>query len=243
MNIDEINSLLENKKAKLFFNSLSGDNFEFDINLKIGTGGKYFGDAIFYKLKEAGLFECGVNLLDKGSYSSLSDYFSNNGFLIYSNDADNAKDMEENIFTYVNLFKLLAVILFISSVFFIFFTGYRSVKSKRYDIGVLKAMGTPIGDISRIYIINFFLQLFISLTFYFLFVFILKYLANEILVASLLEIFAGINPRISFTIFNYKIINLITDISIIIISSLFGTIIPLIAIKNIKPVEIIRCKY
>lgn len=242
---EELNNYLASHKFKMKFGNSNNDIYEADVTISFGNSSNhiYCGEKLAHELLNFTLYRTHVNLLDKNNVLTLLNKLEGSGFTSYSTSINEIKRIDETIQTYSDLFKFIALILLISSVCFMLYLNYDSVKKKNYDIGVLKAIGLPISDLYKVYLLNILYQFIFSLIFYFAFVFLFKYIANNILLNSLLKIFTSYTGTLDFSIFNYTITNTIIDLSIISLTSLIGIFIPIFKIKNIKPIDIIRCKY
>lgn len=161
-------------------------------------------------------------------------------FIVHTDYSTAADSIGTAIDTYKDLFTFIGSLLLIASLFLIFYMSYDSVKKKKYDIGVLKAIGMNNSDLYKVYFINFILQILFCAVFYIIFLFIFENIANNLLVASLKKL---LSLSFDFVIFKTNKKILLSNVLIILCSSLLGFLIPIAKIKNIKPVDIIRSKY
>lgn len=142
--------------------------------------------------------------------------------------------------TFDDLFKFITAILLFAGIFMICYIGYNSVKNKTEEIGILKALGIRNKDLYRIYWINSFITMFLCIVFYFVLVYLFKYLANEILLTSIENYLL---MKFNYVIFNLTLKEVGFDLLVILVSLFISVFIPIIRIKNIVPLKIIRNKY
>ena len=115
------------------------------------------------------------------------------------------------------------------------------IKDKMHEIGILKALGTQNNSIGIIFglqiILIAILTILMSTIGYYFFI----DLANDVLIASLKELAKNaIVLDLNFLTFKLNVVKI--NIILISILSCFSLIVPMVKIKNIKPVKIIKTK-
>ena len=154
---------------------------------------------------------------------------------------ESIKTMTKAVDVFIPIFRLIAIVLCVGIIFILVNFSSKMIKDKMHDIGILKALGTQnisIGMIFGIQILLIALLTMIMSTFgYGVFI----DLANDILIASLKEL----APQ--HFLFDLDFLMFRVDISLfncflVLILALFAMVIPMIKIKRIKPVKIIKTK-
>lgn len=237
----------EKFKGKTFdFTYTTGNNVEKTLLVELVASSNYsdriFISSSFKKIILGDLFYTyGAYFKDKEKAIDMYKKYYKKGVSSTGVVETNASRISNIVTTYKNFFVFIASILLIAAIFSIISTSYSSIKRKKYDIGVLKAIGTSSRDLNNIYVINIIIQLLFNAVFYTAFIFLFKATANYLLVAALLKA-AGVS-KFSFEIFVLTKKILVSNIILIAVSTIIGGILPFIQIRKIKPIDIIRCKY
>ena len=116
--------------------------------------------------------------------------------------------------------------------------GINSIKNNLYEVGVLKALGAKSFDIGKIFVLQIIMVGFLICITSIVGMYLTTNLANSLLLSSFEE-FIGIN------IFNIDIITYIPkvvsiDLIILLVLSIVSSVIPLIYLHNIKPLNILK---
>lgn len=248
--VDELNKYLENKEVTLNIINMIGNKYSFKVskvsafsNNNPSSNYVYFGDDIFNEILSTTLFYYGAICYDKSKAVELNNKYYSSGILCNISSVTLASKLGDFILSYADLFKFISYILIVVCCLMFLFVSYDSVKKKKYEIGVLKALGCSIKHLYKIYFINYLIEILFSITFYFVFINVFKVCCNFVLVAALESktAYSGYFDGISIFSLTPSIISI--DLIIMFIFLLLGFLIPLFKIKNIKPIEIIRNKY
>ena len=149
--------------------------------------------------------------------------------------------MSEAVSVFNSFFELIVLILLTLCVFILISFGLKNVKSTMYEIGVLKALGCRFSNFIIIFGLHTLVIVVLTSFMSFMGFRIFADLSNDILVESVKQLAPShFLINLSFIKFNLKII--LTDIILVILISMFSTIIPMIALKRIKPISIIKAK-
>ena len=195
-----------------------------------------------------------IELFQMNQYKPLSLYFNGiNGMDNILNEASNLNyeyqayaleavhTMTKAVDVFIPIFELIAIVLCVGIIFILVSFSTKMIKNKMHDIGILKALGTQ----NKSIVVVFGLQIIlISLTTiimstigYYFFI----DLANDVLIASLKQSASGyVILDLDFLTFKLNVVGINT--LLIVILSIVSLIIPMIKIKNIKPVKIIKTK-
>ena len=149
--------------------------------------------------------------------------------------------MTKAVDVFIPIFELVAIFLCIGIVFILVSFSMRMIQDKLHDIGILKALGTQNKTIGTIFGLQIFLiailTIIMSTIGYYYFVGI----ANDVLVASLKE-FATTRVVLEFNFLVFKHSIVYMDIILILTLSILSLFIPMLKIRKIKPVKIIKIK-
>lgn len=154
----------------------------------------------------------------------------------------------EGIFTmtravevFVPIFRLVAMILCVGVIFILVNFGSKMIKDKLHEIGILKALGTKNTTVGALFgmqvVCIALLTCILSTLGYFLFI----GLANDVLMASLTSLAPSrILPDIDFLTFRPAIAAL--NCALICALSALALTVPLLKIRKVEPVKIIRAR-
>lgn len=208
--------------------------------------GKYKGenmllaDNLFYEYKEKMFHFYGV-YVDGEDVSGVINYTIDNGYSNISLKMSAVQTMSQAVEVFNRFFEFIVVILVCACVFIITSFGVKNIKSKMYEVGVMKALGCKL---SRFFVIFGLHTLLIAVAT--IVVSVVGYVAfanvaNRILVESLKVIApARIMLDLQFIKFDWQLA-LINSAAVVLIS-IVSTTIPIILLKRIKPITIIKAK-
>jgi ABC-type antimicrobial peptide transport system permease subunit len=170
-----------------------------------------------------------------GLYESLSEvpFVPNSLFISAGIEIKNVVIIFNDFFTLISLTLLLSVLLIIC------FNALNNVSNRKYEIGVFKAIGMPNKNISFIFIFQIIISTLVTILLFTPGVFIFTNITNNILFDSFMVYLK--NPAL-------KMINILTfyphifvlDIFVLFILNAITTLIPLMKMKSLKPLHILR---
>ena len=149
--------------------------------------------------------------------------------------------MTKAVDVFIPIFELVAIFLCIGIIFILVSFSTKMIKDKMHDIGILKAIGTQSKTIGRIFglqiILIAILTILMSTLGYYYFI----DMANDVLIESLRKLApTHVMLDLNFLTFKLNVVNInIILIAVLCILSLF---IPMLKIRKIKPVKIIKTK-
>jgi hypothetical protein len=199
-----------------------------------------FSPADFEKIKAVDIIPYSVYIEDYENANLLIDGMAERYFSWNSTEGTAVTLLNKSVNMFFNLFRLIELMMLAMTAVFLVSHSIRSVRSNYYQIGVIKAIGGRNWDIAKIFIMqNVLLSLIISvLTWIGALIFV--DVANDILIASFMEITDVSVGNISIISFDPALITV--AISAAIGLSLVSTVAPLILLNRIKPINIIKAK-
>ena len=148
--------------------------------------------------------------------------------------------LNQSVSMFYELFNLFEILLIILIVVFLASYSIRNIRSNYYQIGVIKAIGGRSSDISKIYTAQTtILTIVVCILTYFGALYLVD-VANDILIESFTRITKSAIGTINIITFDIKIV-LYTMLTAFLLSML-STVIPLLTLHRIKPVNIIKAK-
>lgn len=151
------------------------------------------------------------------------------------------RTMTKAVDAFIPIFELIAIVLCMGIIFILVNFATRIIRDRMHEIGILKALGTQNGTVATIFGIQMFLLAALTCVLagvgYYYFI----DLANDVLVESLRRIAPG-HVMLDLKFLTYQK-DIVKDNSIlVVILTVFSLIVPMIKIKKIKPVQIIKTK-
>ena len=149
--------------------------------------------------------------------------------------------MTKAVDVFVPIFELIAVILCIGVVFILMNFSSKMIKDKMHEIGILKALGTKNNSIGVVFGLQVtliaILTCLLSTVGYYFFIDI----ANDVLIESLKRL-APSQVVLDLDFLTFKPVVALVNCVLVCALSLVSLVIPMIKIKAIKPVKIIKAK-
>ena len=197
-------------------------------------------DNVFYEYKKK-MFHCYGVYVDGEDVSGVINYAIDNGYSNISLKMSAVQTMSQAVEVFNRFFEFIVVILVCACVFIITSFGVKNIKSKIYEVGVMKALGCKLSRFFIIFGLHTLLiavaTIVVSVAGYVAF----ANVANHILVESLKAIApAKIMLDLQFIKFDWRLA-LINSAAVVLIS-IVSTTIPIILLKRIKPITIIKAK-
>ena len=166
------------------------------------------------------------------------DALERRGFVWPAAESDTITFLMDSINMFVDLFKMLELIVLVLIIAFLGSYGISNVRTNRYQIGVIKAMGGRSSDISKIYLFE---NLVISAV-----ICILCYIssallvdeANQLVLSSFETIVGQKFGKLTIIAFSSEL--LLGAFGITLALGILSTVIPLIILHGIKPIKIIK---
>lgn len=149
--------------------------------------------------------------------------------------------MTKAVEVFIPIFRLITFVLCLAVILILINFSTKMVKDKYHDIGIMKALGTKNLSISSIFGLQILLIVVVtSIASGVGYLFFID-LANDVLIESLKILAKGHTMfDLDFLLFDFKICMINTGV--IMLLGIVSLIIPMLKIKNIKPVKIIKVK-
>ena len=207
---------------------------------KCNGGNMLLADNVFYEYKEK-MFHCYGVYVDGEDVSGVINYTIDNGYSNISLKMSAVQTMSQAVEVFNRFFEFIVVILVCACVFIITSFGVKNIKSKMYEVGVMKALGCKLSSFFVIFGLHTLLIAFTTIV-----VFVVGYVAfanvaNHILLESLKAITpTKIMLDLQFIKFNWQLA--LINSAVVVFISIVSTISPIILLRRIKPVTIIKAK-
>jgi ABC-type lipoprotein export system ATPase subunit len=196
---------------------------------------------VYSTFSETSIYELGLYFDSTENVSSVLDIASSLHYEQQILAIEGIHTMTKAVSIFVPIFDIVNKVLCFAIVFILMNFSMKMIKDKMHDIGILKALGMKNIDLGGVFGLQIGLIALLTSTASIFGYSILVGFANKILFVSLQALATGhFVMDLEFLTFTPKIALL--DIGIIIVLSAISLVIPLLKIRNIKPVQIIRSK-
>lgn len=149
--------------------------------------------------------------------------------------------MTKAVEVFVPIFELVAIVLCVGVIFILVNFSSKMIKDKYHEIGVMKALGAKNSSIVNIFgaqiLLISILTIILTLIGYYVFI----DFANVVLIESL-QALASSYTLLDLTFLYFRFDIALIGIGLIIALSIVSLLLPMVRIKNIKPVKIIKAK-
>ena len=181
-------------------------------------------------------------------------YFNSNENIDVVVDLSNELGYEQNIIAvegirtmtkavdvFIPIFRLIAIVLCVGVIFILVNFSTKMIKDKMHEIGILKALGTSNKSVAVVFGLQITLIAILTCIMTTMGYYYFIDLANDVLIESLKQLASSyVVLDLQFLTFKFDIA--LTNCILILLLSATSLLIPIIKIKNIKPVKIIKAK-
>lgn len=201
----------------------------------------YFPGKMFKQVLECELFTSAIYFDDISSMEMLLDTANDLNFSADSVIAYSLSTMTKAVSIFTDFFGIIFIGLCICTFFIIANYGIKLVKERKYEIGILKALGIREIDLLIVFGIQLLLFFALAVVLYILGSVVFIDLANDILIRSLLELAPG-RFMMDIKLLYIDPSHFLTNSILMIIISIVSFILPLIKLRKLKPTQIIKAK-
>ncbi len=208
---------------------------------KFGSYSFYVSDDLYKTFKANLIYTKGLLLENNNSIGSVLELVNKLNFEHQSYIIEGIHTMTKAVDVFIPIFELIGIILCIGIIFILVNFSSKMIKDKMHEIGILKALGTQNKSIGTVFGLQICLIALLTIIMSTLGYFFFIDLANDVLIASLKELAPShVVLDLDFLTFKFNVV--LINVLLIIGLCLISLLVPLIKIKNIKPVKIIKAK-
>lgn len=203
--------------------------------------GYYCSQNLFEQLKQKSIYTWQVYFDDYNDASALYSKAGEMGYLPTAIMVEGISTMAYAVESFAELFELISFVLYAACALVLASFSSKLVKQRRYDIGVLRALGCKNTSLAFVFVTQILLVGIATCMLAYLGMFVFIDLANDVLVESLKRLASG------FLVFDMQFLTfsngiILPDCIGVLGITLLSTIIPLVMLRKIKPINIIKSK-
>lgn len=210
--------------------------------IKLISGDNVFvSDEVSKKLLEAATFTISLYFDDLSNIETISKVATENGYVMNSLVTSALTTVTKAVGVFSDFFVVIFVGLCLCAVLILGNYGLKLVKERKYEIGILKALGTKNHELVNIFGLQIILKIILIVLMYNVGSILFIDLSNEILIKSLMEL-APNNFIMDIDILYININDLIRNSILAVFIVVVSFILPIIKLRKLKPLDIVKAK-
>lgn len=217
--------------------------YSVDLNItKLIEGDAFYvSDEMCKNLLEITTFTTSLYFDDLSNIESISKVAVENGYIMNSLVASALTTITKAVNVFSDFFIVIFVGLCLCAVSILANYGLKLVKERKYEIGILKALGTRDRDLVCIFGIQIILEIILIVFMYNLGSILFVDLSNDILIRSLMEL-APNNLVVDVEILFINLKDLISNSILAMLIVIVSFVLPIIKLRKLKPLDIVKAK-
>ena len=195
---------------------------------------------MLHKFIESSIHQYGL-YFDGGNIGVPAKIAEEDGYVFKLMFIEGIGTMTKAVDVFIPIFELIAIVLCVGIVLILVSFSSKMIKDKMHEIGILKALGTQNASITSVFGLQILLIALLTIVMSTLGYFFFIDLANDVLIESLKQL-APSQVVLDLDFLTFKIDIALTNMLLILALALVSLLIPMLKIKGIKPVKIIKAK-
>ena len=217
--------------------------YTFTVKALSKSGGNVFycSETVFNALRANEFITYGLYFDNLADIGAVYETGLAHGFVPNSVTVQSTATMSRAVKVFSDVFYLISLVLYAACVSVLVNFGVKAVRGKTYEIGVIKALGGKSRNLSFIFSVEIFIVGLLTCVFSWVGMYLFIGAANDVLVASLAELATThVVKDMNFLVFN-PMLMAANSIGVFVLT-LFSSFVPIFALKNVKPINIIKAK-
>ena len=164
-----------------------------------------------------------------------------NDFIADSVVVSSVQTMAKAVSVFGDLFKLISFVLYVAAIFLVIYFGLKTVNKRMYEIGIIRGLGGKNRSLAWMFALQIIITAIVTCVLSYFGLYIFVNLADAVLVRALMASSSGyVMLNIELISFNVPII--MADCGGVMFLSLLSTLLPLLTLRKVKPINIIKAK-
>ena len=201
----------------------------------------YAGENVFELFKKDHIRETALYLDGSEGIGGVLENAPNMNYQPQSFVLEGVYTMTTAVDAFVPIFEMIAIVLCIGVVFILINFSSRVIRDKMHEIGILKALGTQNGTVATVFGLQMFLIAALTCLLSALGYYYYIDLANDVLIESLKR-FAPSKVMLDLNFLTYQEDIVRNNCILVFALTIISLVVPMLKIKSIKPVKIIKTK-
>lgn len=201
----------------------------------------YLNDKVFKEILSHNTFTLGLYFDDISNVSLISDVAFENGFSFNSIIAEVLTTITKAVNVFSGFFNIIFIGLCVAAFLILANYGMKLVKDRKYEIGVLKALGIKDKDLISIFGVQIIIAILLIIMMYIIGSILFIDLSNDVLIKSLMEL-APNNLVLDIDILFINLNDLVSYSILIILIVFISFALPIAILRRLKPLDIVKAK-
>ena len=201
----------------------------------------YLNDKVFKEILSHNTFTLGLYFDDISNVSLISDVAFENGFSFNSIIAEVLTTITKAVNVFSGFFNIVFIGLCVAAFLILANYGMKLVKDRKYEIGVLKALGIKDKDLISIFGVQIIIAILLIIMMYIIGSILFIDLSNDVLIKSLMEL-APNNLVLDIDILFINLNDLVSYSILIILIVFISFALPIAILRRLKPLDIVKAK-
>lgn len=204
------------------------------------TNGFYLDTQDFLDIREFTVTPYALYFEDAHSANVLNAVAAEHSFVVSNAENDTATRLNRLIVTFSDLFRMFEAFLLAICVAYLAAFGANVIQRNKYQIGIIKSLGGKTNQLARIFLAQLLVVGAMIFALSGVGIFAATRAANSILMNSM-------KTHMNIEIFHFEIIDFFPklaaiDLVLVVLLTVVSSLVPLIAVHKIKPINIIKAK-
>lgn len=204
------------------------------------TNGFYLSTEDYLDVRQFTISPYALYFDDPHSASTLNDIAATRNFVVLNVENDTATRLNRLIITFSDLFRMFEAFLLAICVAYLAAFGANVIQRNKYQIGIIKSLGGKTNQLARIFLAQLLVVGAMIFALSGVGIWAATGVANNILMTSM-------KTHMNIDIFHYEIIDFFPDLAaidlvLVVLLTIVSSLVPLIAVHKIKPINIIKAK-
>jgi len=204
------------------------------------TSGFYLDTENFLDIREFTITPYALYFDDAHSANTLNSVASEHSFVVSNAENGTATHLNRLIVAFSDLFRMFEVFLLAICVAYLAAFGANVIQRNKYQIGIIKSLGGKTNQLARIFLVQLLVVGAMIFALSGVGIFAATRVANSILMNSM-------KTHMHIEIFHFEIIDFFPhlaaiDLVLVVLLTIVSSLVPLIAVHKIKPINIIKAK-
>ena len=204
------------------------------------TNGMYMSSEDILDIREYTITPYALYFDDPNSASVLNDIATDRAFVVSNVENDTATRLNRLIITFSDLFRMFEAFLLAICVAYLAAFGANVIQRNKYQIGIIKSLGGKTNQLASIFLTQLLVVGAMIFALSGVGIRAATSVANNILMTSM-------KTHMDIDIYHYDVIGFFPDLAtidliLVVLLTIVSSLVPLIAVHKIKPINIIKAK-
>ena len=201
----------------------------------------YIGAGAFTELLQINTFTSALYFDDVSNVALISDVAAESGFILNSITAVALTTLTKAVDVFSDFFNLILIGLCACALLILVNYGMRLVKERKYEIGILKALGARNYELTIMFGVQIVVAVIVINLLYMVGSLLLTGFANDVLITSLMEL-APNDFMMDLDVLFVNYLDLIRNSILVVIIVFLSFILPFLKLRAYKPLDIVKAK-